>query len=405
VAAPSLSSRFAWTFAGNASNAFSQWIVLSLIAKLGDAEMLGRYALAVAIAAPVAMLSHMNLRAVVVVDVKGRHAAGDYLGFRYWTSGVGLAALALIAVASKRPPEVAAAIVLVGLLQAAEAVSDLYYAFWQRRERMDRVARSMILRGLLSALAAGAALWLWRSLLAAVAALAAVRLGMLLLVDRRAERRPQATVAWHLDVLRNALPLGLALMLGSLNTNLPRYLVEWSQGTKELGGYAAAASFITVGNTMIHALGQASAARLARAAEAGERARFGRLAAQLIATAVALGVAGVLTAIAIGEFVLRILYRPEYGGYRNVLVAVMAAAILQYLASALGYLLTSARWFAVQIPLLAAASIAIGVTGWLSVPRFGLQGAALALAAGAAVQATGAALLLSRAVRGMEQAA
>ena len=75
-AAP-LRGNFAVTFAGNALFAASQWAVLSLIAKLGGGRMLGEYALAVAIVSPIALFSHLNLRAVLATDIEGRHSFGD----------------------------------------------------------------------------------------------------------------------------------------------------------------------------------------------------------------------------------------------------------------------------------------------------------------------------------------
>jgi O-antigen/teichoic acid export membrane protein len=390
--APSLHSRFAWTFAGNAFNAFSQWLVLSIIAKLGSAEMLGQYALAVAIAAPAAMLSHLNLRAVVVTDIEGRHAPGEYMSVRLWTTGLGLAAIVAIGLASEQAP----AVFLIGVALAAEAISDLYYAFLQRRERMERIAASMILRGLFSAAGVGLALWLTENLVAAVAAFAAVRVATLLVFDCATQRAAPLRLHGHGDVLKSALPLGLVLMLGSLNTNLPRYAIEWSEGAKALGGFTAAASFLAVGNTMIHALGQAATPRLARAAISGDRAGFRRLSVQLAAMGALLGVAGVVAALALGRIVLHVLYRPEYVAYRDLLVALMGAAVFQYVAIALGYALTSARLFAVQIPLLAAVSASVAITAFLLVPRLGLPGAALSLAVGGCVQAAGATALLRR---------
>jgi O-antigen/teichoic acid export membrane protein len=400
---PSLRSRFAWTFAGNGLYAASQWLVLSLIAKLGDAEMLGRYALAVAVVAPVAMLSHLNLRALIVTDMQGRHSSAEYLGVRLWTTGAGLAAIVLMALFYGRGRALTAAIVLIGLAQSAEAVSDLYYAFLQRRERMDRIAFSMIMRGFLSAAALAFVLWITRDLVAGVLALALARLAVLLLYDRRASSAPGRPL-WHAGVFRSALPLGVVLMLGALNTNLPRYAIEWSAGARDLGIFAAVASFVTVGATTIHALGQAASPRLARAAGRRDTARFRALTLQVCGVAMLLGVAGVAVALVAGRFLLALIYRPEYAPYRDLLAGVMAASIAQYVAITLGYALTSARSFAAQIPLLSAAAGTTAVVSFVLTPRLGLAGAAVALAAAGCVQTAGAAWLLRGVLRRMEAA-
>lgn len=45
--------------------------------------------LAVALTAPLAMLAHLNLRAVLATDVEGRLQVSDYLAVRFGVSGPG----------------------------------------------------------------------------------------------------------------------------------------------------------------------------------------------------------------------------------------------------------------------------------------------------------------------------
>ena len=404
----SLRSNFAWTFAGNAVYAAGQWAILSLFAKMGGTEMLGQYALAVAVTAPVVMLSHLNLRAVLATDVASKHPFGDYLVVRLAATGIGMAAIAALAPATAGSWTFAAVILAVGLAQSAENVSDIYYGALQRRERMDRVAWSMMGRAALSVALLGGVLWLTHEILPAVIALATGRLTTLLAYDRpvgsAGECLLRSTVRQQFRIFRTALPLGLVLMLVSLNSNLPRYAIEHFVGTRELGAFAAAASFMTAGGTVINALGQSATPRLARYFGEGDRPRFRRLVAQLVGLGLALGVAGVLGASLLGRVVLRLLYRPEFEIYSGLLTGVMGAAILGYVANALGYAVTSARAFDAQLPLFCAVAATCGLAAWLLIPRFGLSGAPMALAAAACVQIGGELGILARAMRRQEWA-
>src|ERR1035441_3259888 len=112
--AMSLRQGFLATFGGYLAFAAGQWAVLSLIARLGGAEMLGEYALALAVATPVAMFSHLNLRAVLATDMERRHPFGDYLAVRMGTVGLGIAAIAGIALAGGYAWPVAAVMVAAG---------------------------------------------------------------------------------------------------------------------------------------------------------------------------------------------------------------------------------------------------------------------------------------------------
>lgn len=405
-ASSSIRGDFAWTFAGNAVYAAGQWAVLSLFAKLGGAEMLGRYALALAVAAPVAMLAHLNLRSVLATDAEGRVPFGDYLAVRVAVSALALAVIAALAMATADTWAVGAAIFAVGLGLASEAVSDLCYGALQRRDRMRQVAGSMMGRSIVSVGAMALALWFTGDLLWAVCALAAGRLAVLFLYDLPAGTRGESLRRTGLgtarEVFLTALPLGLVLMLVSLNTNLPRYAIEQSLGSAELGVFAGVVSFITVGSTMANALGQSATARLARHFHQREFAAFRRITWGMAGFVAALGLAGIVVAELIGGFVLRWLYRPEFAAYQPLLVAAMGAGTLSYLAVALGYSVTSARIFRAQLPLFALSAAGCGVASWLLVPRLGLYGGVLALALAALLQIAGQCWILANALRRAE---
>lgn len=389
--------------------AASQWAILSLVAKLGDSVMLGRYALALAVATPIAMFSHLNLRSVLVGDVERRHPFGDYLAVRLATTMLALAAGALAASASGYLQPVPAAIVLLSVALGADQLSDILYGLMQRRERMDQVAYSMAGRGVLSAAALGAALWLTHSLVAALAALVAVRMAVLVAYDlpvARAHCEPRWT-GWkgQSAILRQAVPLGLVLMLVSLTANLPRYAIEQRFGPAELGVFSAVASFLTIGATAANALGQSAMPRLARFHGARDARRFRALVWKLAAVAGLLGVSGVAAALVVGRLVLGLVYRPAYASYSGLLVWVMCAGICCYLAIMLGYVITSARVYAWQAPLLVLVAACSAVGSWLLVPRLGLNGAVFSLALAWLAQIAGEALMLRRVLARMEQAA
>jgi O-antigen/teichoic acid export membrane protein len=188
-------------------------------------------------------------------------------------------------------------------------------------------------------------------------------------------------------------------MLLSLASSLPRYVIERQFGMAILGSFAAAASLMAVGSTVVNALGQAATPRLARYFSEGDAPRFRRLALQLTGLAVLLGVAGIGVAAVMGSFSLGLLYGPAYTTYGGLLVWLMAAALLNYVAGGLGFIMTSARVFAAQAPLFAAVAAVSGIGSWLLVPRMGLQGAAVALGASSVVQGCGSLMLLRRSWR------
>src|ERR1044072_4016691 len=64
----SLRTNFSWTLAGNLIYSGCQWGVLIVLARLGSPEQVGQFALALAVTAPVIMLSNLQLRGVLATD-------------------------------------------------------------------------------------------------------------------------------------------------------------------------------------------------------------------------------------------------------------------------------------------------------------------------------------------------
>src|SRR5260370_16926899 len=77
--ASSLSVTFTWALAGNAVYSGGQWAMLALLAKLTRPEIVGQYALGLAIALPVIMLTTSQLRCLLPPHVHARTHSTNYL--------------------------------------------------------------------------------------------------------------------------------------------------------------------------------------------------------------------------------------------------------------------------------------------------------------------------------------
>ena len=128
----SLRENFSWTFAGNVVYAASQWGLLVALAKLGSPEMVGRFSLGLAIAAPVMMLTNLQLRGVQATDARRQYRFGHYLALRLVMTTAALAVIAAISCLAGYSFEAAAVVVIVGVAKASESVSDVYHGLLQQ---------------------------------------------------------------------------------------------------------------------------------------------------------------------------------------------------------------------------------------------------------------------------------
>jgi O-antigen/teichoic acid export membrane protein len=417
----SLTRNFSWTLVGSGLSSLCQWGILVALAKLCTTYMVGQFALALAITGPVFVFAGLNLRTVQVTDARRDFQFGDYLGLRLLSITAALVFVFAIEIVSGHNAHLLLVVIMTGAAKALDLIGDTVFGLQQQHERMDRIATSQMIRGVLQLAAVAVAAYATRNVLLAVIGQAAVSLVVLLTYDlRNAGRLHQfpwptwnparypalvhlATLqfgTWRniMGLLRVSFPLGLVAMLGSLMMNIPRYFIENNAGTSKLAVYSGMAYIVFVGGMALASLLQASAVRLARYYIENLR-QFRRLLLQLIAIGVANGVMGILAAALWGRQFLTIMYRPEYAMYPSVFVWLMVAAAVSYVATVLGFGLAAARKFDVQLPVYICAALVTVSACMPLVPRYGLQGAAWALLAGMLTWCAGFTLALTIALR------
>lgn len=399
---PSLRANFRWTLAGNLVYSLCQWGMLSVLAKAGNVNIVGQFALGLAISAPVFMFTNLALRAVQVTDGSREYRFADYFTLRLLTTVLGLLVVAILVVTSRYDHVTRGVILLVALAKSFECLSDVIGGLLQLLERLDQAAISLMIRGALSILVFGATFFLSHSLVACTAVMCVAWLAVLIGYDlRRAKEalaadEPYFRLDWHLErkLVLLALPLGLVTMLLSLNGNIPRYLLEHYGGPAQLGIFASLAYVLLAVSTVVNALGQSATVRLSSMFAARDLGGFRRLMFKLVGLGFAVSLLGLPLAAMFGRTMLTLLYRPEYADSMRAFLIMVAASGVSAVASFLGYGMTAARCFRAQVPLTAACTLTTTLFTSLLVPRHGLVGAAIGLFASAIVLAAGCAVVL-----------
>lgn len=410
----SLRKNFSWNLIGNIVYSGCQWAMLVVLAKLTNTEVVGRFALGLAITAPIILFSQLQLRGIQATDAKGEYNFGHYLGLRLLTTVIALFLIIGVALANGYPFETALVIIAVGFSKAFESVSDVYYGLMQRYERMDRIARSYLIKGPLSLAVLSIMVYLTSDVFWGVVGFSTVWGVLLLTYDLKnagatlnefkatiTNNKNTSKQMWPVFNRRKllrlvwlALPLGIVMTLLSLNTNIPRYFIESHFGESKLGIFAALVYLIVAGKTIVMAMGQAVVPRLSIYYAKGEINPFKKLMFHLLGIGFFLGMGGVLMALIIGRPILILLYRPEYAEHTIVFVWLMVVGGLSYVASILGYAMTAARYFKAQLPLFIIVTLTTYLASLWLIPKYALLGAAFSLLAGTLVQILGSGIII-----------
>ncbi|HYO58401.1 lipopolysaccharide biosynthesis protein [Archangium sp.] len=410
----SVGGNFAWTLSAGLVYALAQWGVLVACARLGTMELLGEFALGLAITAPVMLFARMNLRTLQATDARGAYGFEHYLGLMVLNVLGGVLLCCAIGLAAGYSARASLVIALLALAKGFEAVSEVFYGALQRAERMGLIARSIIAKSVLSVVLVALALRTTGSSAVAAAALGLSWAIVLFLFDAPAYRREFGGMPpWHRlwrtpwseqgarlkSLLGLAYALGITALLGSLRPNVPRYLLEAHFGQADLGMYAALAYFTALGGRVVHALGQAVSPRLGRYHAAGDQRRYGRALAGFVGGAALVGVCAIAGAVLLGRWALTLFYGAAYARNLDLFVWLMAAAALEYVCVSLQIGLTAARELKAQALMLAASVVVVALGSAWWVPSVGPVGAAWALVLGWLVELGGGAWLTLRAWR------
>jgi O-antigen/teichoic acid export membrane protein len=416
-----LRANFSWTFVGNAINAASWWAMTIVLAKLGSPEHVGQFALGLATTAPIFMFATLRLRDVQATDTNQEYLFGDYFALRLITTALALLGVIGIVIFSGFSWELSLVILATALSKAIEAISDAFYGLFMQQERLDRIAKSLMIKGPLSLLGLGLGFYLTGTVFWGIIGVCIARAAMTVGYDIRNATltlNPSANLVshfiphafpgprWNAEILTRlawfTLPLGFVTMLISFNANIPRYFIEGQLGVHQLGIFAAITALQKAAPTVVQALGRSASPRLARYYTANNAPAFRKLTLRLIGIGALLGGAGVLVALLLGRPLLTLFYGAEYA-LPALFVLVMIDAGLDYISTMLLFVITSARYMRIQLPLYLLTTSVVALGCFLLVPSAGLQGAAIAVIISELVRLLGSLAAVWHALRALHR--
>lgn len=146
---PSIRRSALWTGLGDAFYAVCQWGILVILARMGTPEMVGQFALASAVTAPVIIFANLGLRQLQSTDARNQFQFRDYVAMRLASTLLAISTIAVLAFQYRI--DTALTILMFGIAKCVEAISDVVYGLLQKHERMDLITISLILKGVTSA--------------------------------------------------------------------------------------------------------------------------------------------------------------------------------------------------------------------------------------------------------------
>ncbi len=348
----SLKRNILWTGIGTAVYYVAQYALLSLLAKLINAEAVGQFALALAVITPIIMFSQMQFRSLQVTDAKGEYSFPDYFWTRIYGTVLALFVIAIVAMTGSYSSEARLVIFVFGVAKCFESLGDLTYGTLQSNDRMDYVALSQIIKSVLSIVLFGGVLFLTRQVLPAVLILGGIWGLVFFGIDLPFARKVSGTKSLFVfpssqtirQLFMLSLPLAFTATMNAYLLNLPRYALK-PFGESHIGYFSAVASLLSMVTLITGTVSQATLARVSKYYQEGDYRAYFRLVAKTALLHVGISLAVTLAVWLGGKALVGALFTPEYRDYTNVLLLMCAGMTLNSLGTVSSITLSAGRQF------------------------------------------------------------
>ena len=339
---------------GNGLFAFSQWFQISLIAKYSSIDTLGYFTLTLSIISPIFMFTGLQLRTLIITDVDSKIKFNTFFTLRIITSFISLFLIVVIGffIANK---SLFPFLILLSFQKLLEGISELFNSKHQQHERVEFLAQSLLLKGLAIVLSIWLGLVIVKSLFIGLLLILVFYLFIIYFNDYRNYKNiyhekvvfeGQKKVLYDIMIL--GLPLGIVLLIISLNANVSKYFLEIYSGTEKQAIFSAISYILVIGLFILDSLGQSFVPRLSRYFYERKFKNFKNLTLSFVGLSLLIGTTLFVFSLFFGKVGLQLLFNEKISEYSGFLSQYLLVCILVFVASSLGYTLTSMGEFKVQ---------------------------------------------------------
>lgn len=367
-----------WMLSGTAIYSISQFIITIVIVRLGSVEDLGIFSLAMAISAPIMLLSNFGLRALWVSDIHKKYQFPDVFTLRFVTSFIALLSCACLAL-YMYPHMIALVIILIGLSKSIENQSDIIYAFHHRNKTQKLIAKSLIIRSIFGMASFAIGMFfgglITGCLLYALSWFFSYYLIDYLPVKRKNTEQLKLNLSNPALYLCAGLPLGISFSLINLNLNIPRFILENEVGLHALGVFASIFFFVQIGSIVVNAIGQVLLRELAELYGLSNIQSHIRLVLKVLSIVFILSLTGVLFTYYMGDIMLKLVYGDELSKQSDLLILAFLLSPIQYSVSVMNNALVSVGGGKYILGIQTLTTIAVIIAGFILIPSLGIKGA------------------------------
>lgn len=367
----SIRQNFFYNSAGSLFYLACQWLITVLVVKLSSYENAGDLSLAVSITNVFFTLATFGIRTFQVSDINNKYSSSSYVTTRIVTGCVSFVlCMGFVLLNRDYSLEQMLCIVIYMVFRLSEALVDVCQAIQQKAYRMDYIAKSCVMRGVLLLGSFSGVLYLTQSLVTAISVMSVSTMSVVLFYDLRVACR-LAPFRLHIrlqdlkSILLECWPLMLTSMLMTSIVSIPRYILELLHSNEVLGFYSSVATPAVIVQTACSLIYNPLISVLAESYEKRDKKSY--LGVLCKALGAILGVAAVMIAGAavFGRWGLHLLFGDKILPYTYLLIPVLFTTILIAMGYFMNMMLTISRHLKA---ILVCNATAVAIIAAISVP-------------------------------------
>ncbi len=355
----SLKKNFGFALLGNLGYATCQYIILLTFVKLYSLDDVGVFVYAGAFSTPLMMALDMHLRNFYITDQENHFSFSTYLTFKTITNFIGILLLGITAFLIK--PLYFNLIIIVVFIKVFESQLDLIYGVYQKHNRLDYIAYSRILRGVIAVIIVFLISYFVNDIFYSLLSYLLIWFFLYFFYERKQvvkrgfieqEDLKLISPKWKLmkPLLVLGIPMFVSIFIDKYYANYPRITVENFLGVEMLGVFGSLLYFKSVGGQFIGSLAQSAVPKLATYFKDKKINHFNKLLIKMMFIGFLIGFFLTSVAYFLGENLLVILYTSEYAKYSNVLVLVLLGATVTFSYAYIATALTCIRKQWLRLP-------------------------------------------------------
>ena len=334
-----------WNSIGTFAMFFCQWLMMVLVVRLSGYADSGILSLSISCGNVFLIIAAFGVKTYQVSDVKGKYQAGQYYAAKIFSIILTLVAAGVFVLISSYEGVEKRAIIFYALYIMVYSYSDAIYGELQKRWRLDIAGISMCIRHIAALIVFCLLIRLTGDICFTILMMLIASLAVLFLYDLPQTKKrghipiiPDFTEKKGLLLLKECFPYAIYTFLHTLILTVPKLAVRGYFDKDTLGIYSAVMAPVTVLQVAATFVINPLSTLLAFHLQDKKIRELSRIILKCMLMLAAFLAGGILIAVFLGKWGLKILYGASITPYSYLLVPMVIVSVLTALTILLGNL-------------------------------------------------------------------